>query len=618
MLQASLITAVAVTLTGWQPTYFRWNPGELPIPYCITANGTRTSVSAAGQRAAVVRAINGWRSTGVGGGLSCSLYDAVPDNSACSPQINLRDDQPNIFWESQWTQGSNTLGVTHYTGGGNCGMVNGQRVNCTSDGDIELNDATTTWDDAGRRGTDIQSIMAHEYGHFIGLGHCNENNTCSSGTAVMYAAYPGGQLRVPFPDDVTGACTLYPGQSGGIGFPCTSNNGCNQGICVNAGNAGYCSEPCGTCPQGYACDANPTNPAQNICVRDDGSNRDLCEECSFGLPNACANSGVCLTGIPEAQAGRCATPCPNPNVTDGACAANFTCVRYSFQGGGSGFYCIPKSRDCTNLTNFTELDLGQQCSGDPPCKAGLTCIGMCSQQCNQSPDNCPNGFACESFNFQSGAQNWCATPVAEGQNCDGLRACPSGPCLLDSAGAATCYQDCTNNAAACNNAQQCVNYTVGGQPVGLCEPPGVPPLPPRPDSGIHADSGSPPFDSGTGPRDAGVGADGGPVGGYDARPGGGGTVPQFCACDQYFYCEAECACDLECPCACDQTYACDLDESGSDCSCDPECHTTAPAQFMKAETGGGGICAHMPSDDGTPWAVVLLLLGAFAVSRRRF
>lgn len=615
MLTPTAVTAFALAaVTGWQPTYYRWNPGELPIPYCITANGTRTNVSAAGQRAAVVSAINAWRATSVGGGLSCSSYDAVSASFACSVGINLRDGESNIFWQRQWSQGSRTLGVTHYSGGrGNCGSFNGRQLNCTSDSDIEFNDVSTTWTD-GRGGTDIASIATHEYGHYIGMGHCNENNTCSSGTAVMYAAYPGGQVRVPFPDDVTGACTLYAGQQGGIGWPCQNAGSCNMGICVSSGSSGFCSEPCGACPQGYACEANPQNPLQNICLRDDGTNRDLCEECSWGLPNACANSGQCLGGIPETNSGRCATPCPNPNATDGACPTNFGCQRYTFQGGGSGHYCVPKSSDCTNLTNFTELDMGQNCDGDPPCLGSLSCIGICSQQCTAG--TCPAGFACESFNFQSGPQSWCAPPVTEGQNCDGLKACLDGPCLLNQSNQATCYQDCTTDPSQCNNAQMCVTYTVSGGTVGLCEPPGVPPLP---DGGVVPDTGTQQQNNdggGPGPSDGGVpqSSDGG--GQTMSTPDAGFAV---CACDQFYYCEGDCPCDFECPCACDETFACDLTTDGLDCACDPECALNKGAEFSRKvdPTGTCGCTSTPASTDPQEVALTLLLLLGLGVGRRR-
>lgn len=609
MISTGLLTAISLTLSAWNPTGFRWNPGEFPIPYCITANGTRSSASSADQRQAVVNAIRAWRSAGAGhpdgiGALSCTTFDARASTQACRTGINLQDGQNNFFWESNWTQGSSTLGVTHYAArGGSCGTLNGPsgniNLNCTYDGDIEFNDATTTWSADGSGGTDITSIAVHEYGHFIGLGHCDSNGTCNRGRAVMYSSYPGGTVRVPFNDDVQGACALYPGTPGGVGYPCTASNQCTSNICINAGSNGYCTQVCGACPQGYACEANPSNPIQQICLRDDGTNKDLCELCSWGLPDACANNGMCLSGLPETNQGRCATPCPNPSATDGACPTDYTCVPVQ----NSGQYCVPKSSDCNDLSNFTELQLGQTCGGTPPCATGLTCIGICSQSCTSSPDNCPAGFVCETFSFQSGLQSYCAPPVGEGQNCDGIKACPSGPCLLaNSGGHSICYQECTGDPAACNNAQTCTTYTISGRTVGLCDPPGVPPriidagVPGNVDATIpgnmDANSNSCSCDINAGICDS--------LGGVqctcdpDCGPGnpgadggtGGGSNNGICSCDEFFYCEPGCDCDQECPCDCDETFDCDLNASQSECLCDPECYGGS-SEPQKIQGGSG-------------------------------
>ncbi len=312
-------TALVTTLLfpQWLPTGFAWNPGQFPIPYCITPTANRTSLTSAQVRSSIVQAIDYWRSSGAGGGTSCTNYNAAPSTAACSTVVNLNDNRNNVYFERNWRYGSQTLGVTTSGGVGNCGTVTDNRgtrhrLTCQGAPDIEFNDANVTWDLVGRNGVDLVSIMTHEYGHFLGLDHCNDNNTCQQGGAVMYAAYLGGQFRVPRSDDVAGVCGMYPGQAGGVGFPCTTNNQCNSGQCANPGAAGYCTASCGSCPTGFNCEANPAFPGGNTCVRDDGTNKAVCEVCNGAVPGACANNGLCISGLPEQDAGRCVTPARAP------------------------------------------------------------------------------------------------------------------------------------------------------------------------------------------------------------------------------------------------------------------------------------------------------------------
>lgn len=81
------------------------------------------------------------------------------------------------------------------------------------DADIEVNAAfneVTITDEPRKVQYDLQSILTHEVGHFIGIAHSSDQN------AVMFASYNPGStsLRRLSPDDVQAVCAAYPPGSG--------------------------------------------------------------------------------------------------------------------------------------------------------------------------------------------------------------------------------------------------------------------------------------------------------------------------------------------------------------------------------------------------------------------
>jgi hypothetical protein len=77
------------------------------------------------------------------------------------------------------------------------------------DADIEVNTAyneVTITDEPLDVEYDLQAILTHEVGHFIGIAHSNDPS------AVMFASYSPGSLtqRRLHPDDVDALCAVYP------------------------------------------------------------------------------------------------------------------------------------------------------------------------------------------------------------------------------------------------------------------------------------------------------------------------------------------------------------------------------------------------------------------------
>lgn len=106
------------------------------------------------------------------------------------------------------------------------------------DADIEVNTANNTvtiTDDPRKVQYDLQAILTHEVGHFIGIAHSPNPD------AVMYASYNPGSTsqRKLTPDDVEAVCAIYPPNSG---VPCeTEPRGGFSGSCDDPDEKGICS-----------------------------------------------------------------------------------------------------------------------------------------------------------------------------------------------------------------------------------------------------------------------------------------------------------------------------------------------------------------------------------------
>ena len=82
--------------------------------------------------------------------------------------------------------------------------------------EIEINShdhTLTTQQPAPAGAFDLQTILTHEAGHFLGLAHA------TSETSVMYAFY-AQDARELTPDDVAGLCAAYPPTVGTAGLSC--------------------------------------------------------------------------------------------------------------------------------------------------------------------------------------------------------------------------------------------------------------------------------------------------------------------------------------------------------------------------------------------------------------
>jgi hypothetical protein len=106
------------------------------------------------------------------------------------------------------------------------------------DADIEVNTANNTvtmTEEQGKVEYDLEAILTHEVGHFIGIAHSDDPS------AVMFASYTPGSLaqRKLTPDDIKAVCTIYPAT---YDKPCNPTpRGGFSATCSDADKTALCS-----------------------------------------------------------------------------------------------------------------------------------------------------------------------------------------------------------------------------------------------------------------------------------------------------------------------------------------------------------------------------------------
>ncbi len=158
----------------------------------------------------VALAFEQWAGADCGGGLHPSFKMWDMDQSygpvICGvPEFNEQGPNANVwmFRDSSWPYQSpgSTLALTTITFEVETGEI--------LDADVELNSfspankLTTSNTDVQ---SDVQSIVTHEAGHFLGLAHSLDK------AATMFANYSPGDIsfRTLSADDVAGICSVYP------------------------------------------------------------------------------------------------------------------------------------------------------------------------------------------------------------------------------------------------------------------------------------------------------------------------------------------------------------------------------------------------------------------------
>jgi hypothetical protein len=408
-----------------------WAP---PAPYQLNSAGS-ADLPIATLEPIVQRAFEDWTRVSCG----TSLTVAYGGLTSARADVATYDGISVVSWvESGWRHGSGAIGVTAPKWSGTIGEA-----------DMELNGQNYTWIEGSGSGSRVNaySIVLHEAGHYLGLGHTTD------ASATMYYAYSGGIMTL-HGDDATGICSLYPGGSTPTDCTttgCPTGQTCTGGTCVTpTGDGGVCS-PCSDGSQctgvGSYCLGYPTGG--NFCGKACNSGAD----CDAVAGDVCADVGgvgQCVRlvgGSPECATGPTTTGC----TRDSDCSATQRCNTTS----GA---CEARPAGAA---------LGAPCAAAAECGSGLCVGGACSQTCDWlATTSCPSGFYCDGDLTGLCNDGVCRAGVA-GVGAAGAACTLDTDCAALFCSAGGCAQPCVpGGAAACPTGFAC---QVGASPsCGFC------------------------------------------------------------------------------------------------------------------------------------------------------
>jgi hypothetical protein len=163
-----------------------WTGAEITVG--VEASAGSRSVEAVDVALAIARAARAWNE--IPANQPRFRFTPEPDRD-----VTIR------FCRGKWQGGSIDLGRTQFTASPQDGTVTAATV--------ELNECDHKFTSPGDTATDLfnlQSVMTHELGHVLGLGHGDNS------AAIMYPNGSGAVVRTPHADDETALLLIYLGR----------------------------------------------------------------------------------------------------------------------------------------------------------------------------------------------------------------------------------------------------------------------------------------------------------------------------------------------------------------------------------------------------------------------
>jgi MYXO-CTERM domain-containing protein len=471
----AITTSIASRAHAYSTEGHHWpNTQGQPVVYRIDPAGT-PDITDGSFIPAVTAAFQAWQA------VSCTSISFM-QGDWMGPKMEANDGLNHVFWKTQWTESPSDIALTY--------TYYRTADNVITDADITLNNVNwkfTTDQTMVGMGTpakvDLQTVVTHEAGHFVGLDHSTDP------TAVMYGINNQPIKRVLAEDDIKAICFLYPNgmpvpsmpgvpptNGGPVGAPCQRATDCTSALCVNDGSIMrvYCSQMCtltqtGACPSGFTCTQTPQG---NFCLIPNTID-EMCDPCRSGQQ---CSSGYCVS-VPEfnQNMGFCTRPCDPTPGQPAQCPSGYSCTAVEGQTGGA---CTPNTGVCEPVGRGGQ---DQTCFPDGSCKSGFDCVeyypnsGLkycyfaCDPMFAGSSCNQGGGTRCTPVAMMTNV-DVCFDVVGPGQRCIPAICDNTSFCAYDEnmgISSALCYRVCNNGVSDCPAHEQCMGFA--GLP-NLCVP----------------------------------------------------------------------------------------------------------------------------------------------------
>ena len=210
------------------PPFPLWR--KVPVPYYVN-KATLPPLVTGNAEDRVTSGFDAWSAP------ECTFFDTLPMGDLPDATFDINDGKNVILWINKPNSWPTELGPEDGVIGVTLPVWGKDSLGrlALEDADIIFNNVGFCWFDyepmnpgqtcSGGKPADILSIVTHEQGHFLGLGH-----TTVAG-ATMEPAYLGGNsLATIEQDDIDGVCALYPigGQMSSSGASGVSCDVCRQ------------------------------------------------------------------------------------------------------------------------------------------------------------------------------------------------------------------------------------------------------------------------------------------------------------------------------------------------------------------------------------------------------